>query len=139
MCCYREIKNFDRFIRLTQSVVLCTLQQLQIIQQNGQQTSIGKVPSKDEKEEGKTDENKAENSDFAQIEIQMKHNWSQQDREKLFHLLSKIFLLNFPLYIAMKHGGAINPLAPIKVIYCCKRYNFLCTYLYIIFFFCFKG
>ncbi|KAK1132977.1 hypothetical protein K0M31_014343 [Melipona bicolor] len=114
MCCYREIKNFDRFIRLTQSVVLCTLQQLQVIQQNGQQTSIGKVPSKDEKEEGKTDENKAENSDFAQIEIQMKHNWSQQDREKLFHLLSKIFLLNFPLYIAMKHGGAINPLAPIK-------------------------
>ena len=138
MCCYREIKNFDRFIRLTQSVVLCTLQQLQIIQQNGQQTSIGKVPSKDEKEEGKTNENKTENSDFAQIEIQMKHNWSQQDREKLFHLLSKIFLLNFPLYIAMKHGGAINPLAPIKVIYHCKRYNFLCTYLYIIFC-CFKG
>lgn len=112
MCCYREIKNFDRFIRLTQSVVLCTLQQLQIIQQNGQQTKV----SKDEKEEEKADENKIENSDFAQIETQTKQNWSQQDREKLFHLLSKIFLLNFPLYIAMKHSGAINPLAPVKVI-----------------------
>lgn len=116
MCCYREIKNFDRFIRLTQSVVLCTLQQLQIIQQNGQQTNIGKAPLKDEKEEEvKTDEGKADDSDFAQTEMQTKQNWSQQDREKLFHLLSKIFLLNFPLYIAMKHGGAINPLAPIKV------------------------
>lgn len=117
MCCYREIKNFDRFIRLTQSVVLCTLQQLQIIQQNGQQTDVGKVSPKDEKEEGKTDENKVENSDFAQTETETKQNWSQQDREKLYHLLSKIFLLNFPLYIAMKHGGAINPLAPVKVIY----------------------
>nr|XP_012145219.1 PREDICTED: ubiquitin carboxyl-terminal hydrolase 34 isoform X2 [Megachile rotundata] len=113
MCCYREIKNFDRFIRLTQSVVLCSLQQLQLIQQNGQQTNVGKVSSKDEKEE-KTDEAKAENADYTETETQMKQNWSQQDREKLFHLLSKIFLLNFPLYIAMKHGGAINPLAPVK-------------------------
>lgn len=116
MCCYREIKNFDRFIRLTQSVVLCTLQQSQIIQENGQQTNVGKVPSKDEKEEEKADGAKIESTDFAETETQMKENWSQQDREKLFHLLSRIFLLNFPLYIAMKHGGAINPLAPIKVI-----------------------
>lgn len=114
MCCYREIKNFDRFIRLTQSVVLCSLQQLQIIQQNGQQTNAGKVLSKDEKEE-KADEAKTENADYNETETQTQQNWSQQDREKLFHLLSKIFLLNFPLYIAMKHGGAINPLAPVKV------------------------
>lgn len=138
MCCYREIKNFDRFIRLTQSVVLCTLQQLQIIQQNGQQTNVGKVSPKDEKEEGKTDENKVENSDFAQTETETKQNWSQQDREKLYHLLSKIFLLNFPLYIAMKHGGAINPLAPVKVIYYNKMYCFLSMHLYIIFYY-FKG
>lgn len=116
MCCYREIKNFDRFIRLTQSVVLCTLQQLQIIQQNGQQANAGKASSKDEKEEEeKASEGKTDDADFAQTEAQTKQNWSQQDREKLFHLLSKIFLLNFPLYIAMKHGGAINPLAPVKV------------------------
>lgn len=138
MCCYREIKNFDRFIRLTQSVVLCTLQQLQIIQQNGQQTNVGKVSPKDEKEEGKTDENKVENSDFAQTETETKQNWSQQDREKLYHLLSKIFLLNFPLYIAMKHGGAINPLAPVKVIYYYKKYCFLSMHLYITFYY-FKG
>lgn len=46
---------------------------------------------------------------------QQQQQWSQQHREKLLHLLSKIFLLNFPLYIAMKHGGATNPLAPVKV------------------------
>ncbi|KAG7202552.1 hypothetical protein KM043_009748 [Ampulex compressa] len=115
MCCYREIKNFDRFIRLTQSVVLCTLQQLQIIQQNGQQTSSGKASAKDAKEEEeRVNKGKMSDVDHTRTETQNKQNWSQQDREKLFHLLSKIFLLNFPLYIAMKHGGAINPLAPVK-------------------------
>lgn len=114
MCCYREIKNFDRFIRLTQSIVLCTLQQLQVIQQN-------EDVAKEAVEEGKEEEEKnskrksSENASDAQVEAQTKQSWSQQDRERLFHLLSKIFLLNFPLYIAMKHGGVINPLAPVKV------------------------
>ncbi|KAK2584981.1 hypothetical protein KPH14_008512 [Odynerus spinipes] len=106
MCCYREIKNFDRFIRLTQSIVLCTLQQLQAIQQDGQYDNA-KESAKEEKNEEST--NKGNANDANQTS-----SWSQQDREKLFHLLSKIFLLNFPLYIAMKHGGAINPLAPVK-------------------------
>lgn len=117
MCCYREIKNFDRFIRLTQSVVLCTLQQLQVIQQNGQQENARKeILEEGKDEEDKNSERKSDdNAEHGQMEIQTKQVWSQQDREKLFHLLSKIFLLNFPLYIAMKHGGVINPLAPIKV------------------------
>ncbi|XP_068081544.1 ubiquitin carboxyl-terminal hydrolase puf [Anabrus simplex] len=29
--------------------------------------------------------------------------WSLQDKEKLLHFLSKVFLLNFPLYVAYKH------------------------------------
>lgn len=117
MCCYREIKNFDRFIRLTQSVVLCTLQQLQIIRQNEQQGDVAKEIPKDGKdEEEKSNKRKSsDNTEQAQLEIQTKQIWSQHDKERLFHLLSKIFLLNFPLYIAMKHGGVINPLAPVKV------------------------
>jgi len=118
MCCYREIKNFDRFIRLTQSVVLCTLQQLQVIQQNEQQGDVAKETPKDGKdEEEKNNKRKSnDNAEHAQVEIQTKQGlWSQYEKERLFHLLSKIFLLNFPLYIAMKHGGVINPLAPVKV------------------------
>lgn len=117
MCCYREIKNFDRFIRLTQSIVLCTLQQLQAIQQNEQQGDSAEEIHKDgndEKEE--SNKRKSDNSaEHIRVGIQAKQIWSQHDKEKLFLLLSKIFLLNFPLYIAMKHGGVINPLAPVKV------------------------
>lgn len=117
MCCYREIKNFDRFIRLTQSIVLCTLQQLQAIQQNEQQEDVAKETPKDGKdEEERSNKRKSsESADHAQVGVQAKQIWSQHDKEKLFLLLSKIFLLNFPLYIAMKHGGVINPLAPVKV------------------------
>lgn len=119
MCCYREIKNFDRFVRLIQSIVLCTLQQLQAIQQE-EQHGEGKSESasddgseKDKKEKEKDEEESTASAESPPVKL----HWTHQDREKLFHLLSKIFLLNFPLYIAMKHGGAINPLAPVKVRY----------------------
>lgn len=114
MCCYREIKNFDRFIRLTQSIVLCTLQQLQAIQQN-EDVAKEAVEEEKEEEEKNSKRKSSDSTEHAQVEAQTKQIWSQQDRERLFHLLSKIFLLNFPLYIAMKHGGVINPLAPVKV------------------------
>jgi hypothetical protein len=118
MCCYREIKNFDRFIRLIHNIVLCTLQQLQEIQQEQhyvhgkkQGTSSNDGDDSNKKEKEKNVEEKSQSAES----LRSKLHWTHQDREKLFHLLSKIFLLNFPLYIAMKHGGAINPLAPIKV------------------------
>lgn len=119
MCCYRDIKNFDRFTRLTQSVVLCTLQQLQVIQQNGRQMADSekeeaKDDDNDDGKKGKTEKEKKSDESHVTLQSRKKLCWLQQDREKLFHLLSKIFLLNFPLYIAMKHGGAINPLAPVK-------------------------
>lgn len=150
MCCYREAKNFDRFVRLTQSVVLCTLQQLRTIRQKSKppdedEVDVEKVSRTAEEEEEEAEERKQsqlgdveesekrkrENTEHSEKNRETmkesggrrssdsssssKHHWSQQDREKLFHLLSKIFLLNFPLYIAMKHGGALNPLAPVKV------------------------
>lgn len=118
MCCYRDIKNFDRFIRLIHNIVLRTLQQLQEIQQEQQYsegkkegTSSSNGDETDKKEKEKNVEDKSQSPQSSRP----KSNWTHQDREKLFHLLSKIFLLNFPLYIAMKHGGAINPLAPVKV------------------------
>ena len=128
MCCYREIKNFDRFIRLIHNIVLCTLQQLQEIQQE-QQYADGKkeaANSGDGEETDKTEKEKnTEEKPQSSESLRSKLHWTHQDREKLFHLLSKIFLLNFPLYIAMKHGGAINPLAPVKVSmqFQCKEIN----------------
>lgn len=118
MCCYREIKNFDRFIRLIQNIVLTALQQLQEIQQEQQNVQEKKdepCSSTEDDTEKKEKEKSTEERSPISESSRSKLHWTHQDREKLFHLLSKIFLLNFPLYIAMKHGGAINPNAPAKV------------------------
>lgn len=34
----------------------------------------------------------------------LKAHWSLEERERLFHTISRVFLLNFPLYVAFKHG-----------------------------------
>lgn len=122
MCCYREIKNFDRFTRLIQSIVVTTLQQLQAIQKNDnssnnteeQKDTDEKKPIENEAEEKEEKETK-EKEKVESEEKEASSDWTNQDREKLFHLFSKIFLLNFPLYIAIKHSGAVNPLSPAKV------------------------
>ncbi|XP_012254828.2 ubiquitin carboxyl-terminal hydrolase 34 [Athalia rosae] len=131
MCCYRDIKNFERFTRLTQSVVLCTLQQLQAIQEEDKDGDKKENEAEDKNADEKhnerhraaktmansdvgTEDTEAAAAVATNLESKRKYSWSQQDREKLLHLLSKIFLLNFPLYIAMKHGGANNSLAPVK-------------------------
>ncbi|XP_014226620.1 ubiquitin carboxyl-terminal hydrolase 34 isoform X1 [Trichogramma pretiosum] len=117
MCCYREIKNFDRFIKLIQNILLTSLQQLQEVH-NKQKNAIDKKDKTsgsegDENEKTEKDKEVAKKSQSPESSRSKLH-WTHQDRERLFHLSSKIFLLNFPLYIAMKHGGAINPPAPAK-------------------------
>lgn len=50
----------------------------------------------------KTDEdNRREKEDEEEEEEEV---WSMQDKEKLLHFLSKVFLLNYPLYVAYKHS-----------------------------------
>ena len=131
MCCYREVKNFERFIKLTNCIVLCTLQQLQEIQENEHknETTSKTVNNTNSEVENEKDSENLPSKSISTSLSKSKVHWTHQDREKLFHLLSKIFLLNFPLYIAMKHGGAINLLGPLKVRQCLS-YNF--TYLLIL-------
>lgn len=116
MCCYRESKNCHRFIRLIHNVVLCTLQQLQEIQQEQQDAQKKKEETGSSSDSVKKDMEQSEDEKSQNAEAsRSKLHWTHQDREKLFHLLSKIFLLNFPLYIAIKHGALSSPLAQVKV------------------------
>lgn len=84
MCCYRDPKNLERFSYITQGLiymVVCHLKQL-----------AGEDPNSDKKKQEK--ETKA-NENESSIDF--------QETDKLLILVSKIFLLNFPLYVAYKH------------------------------------
>lgn len=55
----------------------------------------------------KVDEDSAKERDDEEEEDEEEEEeevWSIQEKEKLLHFLSKVFLLNFPLYVAYKHS-----------------------------------
>ncbi|RVE55279.1 hypothetical protein evm_000177 [Chilo suppressalis] len=137
MCCYRDVKNFERFYLMVQSILclsVCQLKQLKddLIQaakvlppeekqdksklpddtsissneeknnEQGQSTpEPEKISSPSEKNESTSDTNDEKPStsnDDSEV-------WPMQQKEKLMHIVSKIFLLNFPLYLACKHSA----------------------------------
>lgn len=89
MCCYRDPKNFERFSLITQGIICLAVCYLKDIRENG----IKVEKSIEEK-------NTEEMEKFRGVENQTKFHNS----EKLLNLISKIFLLNFPLYAAFKHS-----------------------------------
>ncbi|XP_047514444.1 ubiquitin carboxyl-terminal hydrolase puf isoform X2 [Pieris napi] len=134
MCCYRDVKNFERFYLVVQSIICLSVYQLKVLKDelvvaaNTPPTTDSKEKPNDEennkadgddKEEAEenclkeesatpecTDQNKGESSNpensSSSIETE---TWSLQQREKLLHIISKVFLHNFPLYLACKHSA----------------------------------
>ena len=90
MCCYREPKNLERFSLVTRGIIYLVVCQLK-------ELSESHVEEKIENEK----ENVADKN-AACKEAEEKQN-AVMENDKLLILVSKIFLLNFPLYVAFKH------------------------------------
>lgn len=139
MCCYRDVKNFERFYLIVQSVLCLSVTQLKQLKEElieaaktppapakctqdtlvPDDTSSLKDETNDCPQESPSDMENAPSTstqipqkteDILQITRSKNANsenepWSMQQREKLMHILSKIFLLNFPLYLACKHSA----------------------------------
>ncbi|CAH2250899.1 jg10247 [Pararge aegeria aegeria] len=134
MCCYRDVKNFERFYLVVQSILclsVCQLKQLKddILEsaktqalpenQDTQKEDVANTSkNEDEKSENKEDREETEStkppeedktvddetvSNKPETSNSSPESWSLQQKEKLMHIVSKIFLLNFPLYLACKH------------------------------------
>lgn len=90
MCCYRDPKNLERFSYVTQGLIYMAASQLKILAEKGEEENKKPV----EAEASTTKSGKPEDE---------KENPEVIERDKLLILVSKIFLLNFPLYVAYKH------------------------------------
>lgn len=88
MCCYRDPKNLERFSYITQGIIYLAVYQLKELGE--------KAPTDIEKSNKKKEKPTASDQDESKIA-------DIQERDKLLILVSKIFLLNFPLYVAFKH------------------------------------
>uniref|UniRef100_T1IPZ0 ubiquitinyl hydrolase 1 n=1 Tax=Strigamia maritima TaxID=126957 RepID=T1IPZ0_STRMM len=129
-CCYKEAKLFEAFNNLIQNILRISLQFLnqlaEDLQNSGKtnfaqfiakrELSIVELPiEKDNKsdKDGLNSESKAK-CESAKEQVSSLHvrtmlesdedEWSLDDNEKLLHFISKVFLLNFPLYVAYKHS-----------------------------------
>ncbi|KAG5861390.1 hypothetical protein JTB14_016721 [Gonioctena quinquepunctata] len=90
MCCYRDPKNLERFSYVTQGLIYMAASQLKILSEK--EPEVEKQKEDDPEKKGKTSKPEEE-----------KENPEVIERDKLLILVSKIFLLNFPLYVAYKH------------------------------------
>lgn len=131
MCCYRDVKNFERFYLVVQSILclsVCQLKQLKdelieaaktpVPENVDKQKQEAPIPPKSEEKDTEdlepppepdkpaTPEKKEEpNNEKPSTSIDDTEVWPIQQKEKLMHIVSKIFLLNFPLYLACKHSA----------------------------------
>ncbi|XP_071450552.1 ubiquitin carboxyl-terminal hydrolase 34 [Hetaerina americana] len=147
MCCFRDVKNFERFNLVIQSIICLAVSQLRELHQDlvhchlnlnngpennqknatdtqGPQTvttgpykvaEVDKVSAKEnpsvevkeERGEGIAHRERSSTCEgrlSADDSEDLSEVWGMEEREKLFQFLSKIFLLNFPLYVAYKHS-----------------------------------
>lgn len=134
MCCYRDAKNFERFYLVVQSILclsVCQLKQLKddlieaakLPPDTTQEKPLTpeSCPTEDEEKseqkesptepaifESKPSEpvkDESPSKDKPSTSKEEVEVWPMQQKEKLMHIVSKIFLLNFPLYMACKHSS----------------------------------
>lgn len=87
MCCYRDPKNLERFSYITQGIIYLSVCHLKELGEKASDVNKNKDKSPT------TETNEENESKLLEI----------KERDKLLILVSKIFLLNFPLYVAFKH------------------------------------
>lgn len=116
MCCYRDLKNFDRFNYIIRSLIYLIVNKLKDIK-----SVLASPGSKEIVTESASDENKDSDAEKKVNDEQQsvseeaakdkeapkksdEDQWTVAELEKVLIFISKVFLLNFPLYIAHKHG-----------------------------------
>lgn len=103
MCCYRDLKNFDRFNYIIRSLIFLIVSKLKDIKGiliAGCPSDVTVVAVKSS--ESVVDSDEKENQKV--VEEKSEDQWTVAELEKVLIFISKVFLLNFPLYIAHKHG-----------------------------------
>ncbi|KAL0270091.1 UNVERIFIED_CONTAM: hypothetical protein PYX00_007611 [Menopon gallinae] len=113
MCVFRDSKNFERFSYFTQCIVHLAILELKDLHKqlsNNAKAKVDESNSSDEgnkskDDDGNTSKRKATNEEKesgGKGNEETKEVWDMHEKEKLFNFLSKLFLMNFPLYQAYK-------------------------------------
>jgi ubiquitin carboxyl-terminal hydrolase 34 len=137
MCCFKEFKNFERMNNLTQVVLhqaikligsLVPKVEAEVIPKDADESKRETSESKKEAEVAKDEavndaeskekeEEEGEKSPPPKEEAEEPHDceeegeeesWTIEEKDCLFHMVTKIFMLNLPLYLSYKHYMLAN-------------------------------
>ena len=109
MCCYRDVRNFEKFNNIVQVILNKAISFIQTLpkdcqdeqeEQQRKSSSKGDTSSPPEKS-GKTDESGSDGESSKAEKIL--EAWTLDEKDKLLNFVSKVFLMNFPVYVAYKH------------------------------------
>ncbi|XP_033733471.1 ubiquitin carboxyl-terminal hydrolase 34-like [Pecten maximus] len=120
MCCFKNSKNFEKLNNMVQLILSVAIRVIQTLPEDFQQeqqrqkdkeaaqTEEKSSDSKDKEEkdsekDGKQDKEEKSMDTDEDDESEDPEKWSMDEKEKLLHSVTKIFLMNFPSYIAYKH------------------------------------
>lgn len=121
MCCFKSLKNFEKLNNMVQLILSVAIRVIQtmpedFIREQNRETNKDKnatevdqkninVQNEDIKVE---DVQTSEKSDDVSMDTdedssEEPDKWLMEEKEKLLNLVTKIFLMNFPVYMAYKH------------------------------------
>ncbi|ESO90146.1 hypothetical protein LOTGIDRAFT_164457, partial [Lottia gigantea] len=107
MCCYKDFKNIEKLNNLIQTVLRVAIRLIQTLPSDIQK-EIDKAKDEEEKNESNKEErdkpdDKEEEEKEEEINVGDNEYWTVEEKEKLIQFITKVFLMNFPLYMAYKH------------------------------------
>jgi ubiquitin carboxyl-terminal hydrolase 34 len=100
MCCFKTLKNFEKLNNMVQVILSVAIRTIQTLPDG-----LEKDKKKDDKKEGKDDEQEKEKMQTNEEEDidEEPEKWTTEEKEKLLTFVTKVFLMNFPSYMAYKH------------------------------------
>lgn len=117
MCCYKEFKNFERFNNIVQIMLTVAIRHIQTLpedyakekkeqQSEKDHEDDATLENSDNKDKVSSESSKPEEVDKNEAEEEHEETdevWTMEERDQLFQLVTKVFLMNFPSYVAYKH------------------------------------
>ena len=130
MCCYKEYKNFERFNNIVQAMLNVAIGFIQTLPQHCQQqqqqdatsdrkedeSTSEKLKDKSDDDTKKTDDANSDGATSLDTDVKEKTEknkeesiseeevWTLEEKDRLFQFVTKVFLMNFPMYMAYKHS-----------------------------------
>ena len=99
MCCFREVNNFEKFNNIVQVILNKAISYIQTLPKDCEDEQEDR-----QRRQSKENENRTEDGTNSENESTPSgEKWSLEEKDKLITFAGKVFLTNFPIYVAYKH------------------------------------